>query len=327
MFNNFVNIHDFFDVLRKSKKVFSKMSALFMKSDKDRVKDNWSATEYPPNNWWDVPEVLERWNKLMTGDSEIDYYKYINGKYFLNRNNLVGISVGCGTGHRELKWARTGKFKLIDAFDLAKERIDFANKKAIEEGYSKIIKYQVGDINEIQIPKSYYDVVFIEQSLHHFSPLMDILKKIETYLKPDGLLVINEFVGPNRLQWPQKQIDAINGILSILPKEYKVLWKSDKIKLNIFKPSKLRMIITDPSEAIESSNIRRFLDEVFTPVEIKEYGGNILHMLLNGIAHNFLNYDSNSKKWLDLFFRMEDLLLADKELESDFILGIYKKQR
>ena len=86
------------------------------------------------------------------------------------------------------------------------------------------------------------------------------------------------------------------------------------------------MILDDPSEAVESSNILPYLHEIFEIVEIREYGGTLLQLLFSEIAHNFISSEPEIKRWLKICFEIEDLLLAEKELNSDFIVAVCKKK-
>jgi hypothetical protein len=104
------------------------------------------------------------------------------------------------------------------------------------------------------------------------------------------------------------------------------LGNKNKLKVNIYRPSKLKMILRDPSEAVESSNILPYLNEIFEIVEIREYGGTILHLLFSEIAHNFISDEPEVKRWLKICFEIEDLLLAEEELNSDFIVAVCKKR-
>jgi hypothetical protein len=86
------------------------------------------------------------------------------------------------------------------------------------------------------------------------------------------------------------------------------------------------MLLLDPSEAVESSRILPLLDEIFEVVEVKEYGGTILALLLNGIAHNFSAQDTVAQQWLNICFTVEDLLLEAGEIQSDFAFVVCKKR-
>lgn len=327
MFNNLVNSRD---LLRLAKKIgqgqFDRIFLKLTSKKEEKVKKAWKYTKAPPTNWWDIPAVRERWNYLISGNPKVDYYEYVSRKYFSRKKNLRGLSLACGTGHRELRWAELGKFKKIDAYDLSKTRIKYARKQAKKKGYDKIINYQVADVYDIKMQKDFYDVVLAEQSLHHFSPLKKILLRIASFLKPNGFLIVNEFVGPTRFQWTNKQLEIVNDLLSSLPDKYKTRWKSSSIKSKVFRPSRLSMILDDPSEAVESSKILPLLNQIFNVVEIKEYGGTILNLLFSEIAHNFLSEDSETQRILRLCFEAEDSHLKNKDIQSDFVIAVCRKR-
>jgi ubiquinone/menaquinone biosynthesis C-methylase UbiE len=326
MFHNFVNRHDFNSLVKKGSKSLPTLLNKLLSSNKKKVETTWSKVSYQKDNWWDIPEVLERWNQLITGDNKLDYYEYTCEKYLKTSKELKGFSVGCGTGHRELKWASTGLFSQIDAIDISQERINYSIEEAKKNGFINIINYWVANIYELELTHNLYDVVFIEQTLHHFSPLKKVLTKLKYCLKPKGYLIINEFVGPTRFQWTERQLEIINSTLDLLPLKYRKKINNTDLKTNIFRPSKLSMILGDPSEAIESSNILKSLDEEFDLVELKEYGGTIILLLFYQIAQNFISDNELTKRWIKLCFEIEDLLLAENEIKSDYIFAVYKKK-
>lgn len=326
MFNNFINHYDLYSFLNKGFEIFLIVVRKIFKGKKKRTEDAWEFTEYPNDNWWDIPEVLERWNLLISGEKDVDHYNYISKKYFPDRKDIIGFSIGCGTGDKELKWIEQGIFSNVDAIDISEPRIKKATEKANSKGYEKIIKYEVRDIYKAELKSDYYDMIFVEQALHHFSPLKILLLQINDSLKPGGYFVVNEFVGPTRFQWTKRQNEIINSLLDLLPTKYKIKLDGKTIKENVYSPSKLRMLLLDPSEAVESSNIVPFLYEIFDVVEFKEYGGTILHSLFNQIAHNFNSDNIETKRWIKTFFEVEDLLLAEKEIKSDFVVAVCKKK-
>jgi len=231
MFNNLINIYDILLTFKKIKngqmrKVFSK----FLSGDEGKVEKTWTHTESPPKNWWNIPAVTRRWNYMISGDYNVDYYKYIAEKYLAGRKSLRALSLACGVGKRELKWAESGIFERIDAYDLSKARIEYAKRQAREMGYDNIVHYHVANVYDIDMSEGCYDIILAEQSLHHFSPLKDLLVRIHTSLKTDGYLIVNDFVGPTRFQWTDKQLNAINGLLAIIPEKYKKEWEEASIK-------------------------------------------------------------------------------------------------
>jgi SAM-dependent methyltransferase len=292
-----------------------------------KVKAVWAHTQGEPTNWWDIPEVTARWNRLVSGDAGIDYCAYVANTYLDQRSSLTAMSLGCGTGIKELRWAELEKFSRIDAYDLSPSRIEAAKDSAVENGRSAILNYQVSDIQRIPMCENHYDLILADGSLHHFSPLADILRRISAFLKPEGYFIVNEYVGPSRFQWTDRQLEAINGMLAVLPAQYKTLWDGRAGKKEVFRPSRLSMMLIDPSEAIESANIEPLLHENFEVLETKRYGGSLLQMFFNGIAHHFCSQDVNAKRWLEILFTVEDALLEEGELSSDFFVAVCRKRQ
>lgn len=325
MFNNLINIHDITAVYREKDKLFSRIASRMKLRRSDRVKSAWAHTEHPLQYWNDIPAVQERWNTMISGSKYKEHYEYLSEKY-LNKPPYNAISLGCGTGHRELRWARLNKFEKIEAYDISESRIMSANEEAERQGLSAILDYKAGDIYSLNFPDNYYDIVITEHSLHHFSPLEELMNKINRMLKPGGLFIFNEFVGPTRFQWTDSQLDAVNSLLGTLPDKYKTLINGKTIKKREFRPGILRMIVNDPSEAVESSRILPLADKILYREEIKEYGGTILHLLFKEIAHNFINNDPETERWLRFCFDAEDDFLKRSGINSDFVLGVYRKK-
>jgi ubiquinone/menaquinone biosynthesis C-methylase UbiE len=287
-----------------------------------RIKAAWQHEQSPVIGWGAIPTIQQRMNLLVSGDEKIDYCEYISSKYLAGKNSLRGLSLSCGSGENELRWAQTNKFSRIDACDLSENRIQHAKIMANDEGFGDILNFYIGDVFNIKKKDPIYDVVLCSSSLHHFSPLEHILQIVINILKPGGIFVVNEFVGPTRFQWTDRQIELINSLLAIFPFQYKTLTNSHFTKLPIVRPSKFGMILRDPSEAVESSNILPMLYRRFDVIERRDLGGTILHPLLYRISHHFLYPDETGSRLLKLCIEVEDILLTTREIESDFTLVV-----
>ncbi|MEJ2568199.1 MAG: hypothetical protein P8Z50_04915, partial [candidate division WOR-3 bacterium] len=143
-------------------------------------------------------------------------------------------------------------------------------------------------------------------------------------MNPGGLLVINEYIGPNRFQWTNQQLKKANYYLNKIPGHYRYLWQSRRIKKKIYRPGLLRMILSDPSEAVDSEEILPQISRKFKKIEEKPYGGNLLHLIFKDISHNFTKNTSDINKMLDFLFRAEDEFLENTD-KSDFLFGVYIK--
>lgn len=319
-----ISVGDFIDIYQR---FLLKGPSFFLKkfniSSKSRVINTWEANTNPPIHWWSIPKVNERWNKIITGKANIDFPDYVTKKYLKNKHNLKMISPGCGTGHKEIKFAKYNCFSRIEGFDLSTKRVYLANEDARKLGLTNLFFF-VEDVHKYNPGSDKYDVVLFNSSLHHFNNLKNILEKTYNSLKSNGLLIINEYTGPNRFQWTNEQLKEANKYLNKIPPKYRTFWKSNYIKKKIYRPGLLRMILSDPSESAHAEEILPQIRMRFKKIEEKPYGGNLLHLIFKDISHNFIEDTSNINGILDFLFHAEDNFLENNK-QSDFIFGIYTK--
>ena len=326
MFNNFINRYDIYRILKKvkHKQLLPALKKVFS-TQKNRVKATWSDSHASTEALWQLPLYNQRINRFISGNKEINHCEYITGKYFSSSSELHALSLGCGSGQNELRWAEMKIFKQIDAFDISDSRIAYAREQAGKKAVSDIIQYNVADVSVLDLGIECYDLIFFEGSLHHFSSLTELLQRVKIALKPIGYLLVKDFVGPRRFQWSDRQLKLTNAFLAILPHKYRVKWGGSGIKKMVFRPSKLSMILNDPSEAVESDQILPVLNQYFELVELKKLGGTIILLLLGDIAHNFVKEDPESQSWLKFCFDTEEFLIQQNQIPSDLIMGIFKK--
>ena len=95
MLNNFIKIYDFIRVVEKIRQgELTKIAARVLPlKQNSKIINAWKHNETPPRNWWDIPQVLERWNYLVTANTSLDIYNYTAQKYFNNKNNLNAFSL------------------------------------------------------------------------------------------------------------------------------------------------------------------------------------------------------------------------------------------
>jgi SAM-dependent methyltransferase len=315
--NNLVNRHDAYKVLRKVRRYdVNPVLAKLRVRGKERVVAHWSSVEPSLLEWWAVPAVIKRWNLLMTGDADTSFPAYVAREHLAPRQDLNGLSLGCGTGGNEVLWALTGAFARLEGIDVSPERISFATATAAERGLDDVLRFSVTDVNELVGSGKRYDVVLGLQSLHHFSALDATLPRIAELIEPDGHLIVDEFVGPTRFQWTDAQLDAANDLLARLPEERRRL-SDGRVKQRVVRPSRLGMILDDPSEAVDSAALLPGIRRVFDVVEERPYGGTMLHIALSGISHNFLKDDPETLELLDRCFAAEDEALPS--IGHDFV--------
>ncbi|MDH7444977.1 class I SAM-dependent methyltransferase [Aquimarina sp. 2201CG14-23] len=287
-----------------------------------RTKSAFNELDIQSANWWIIPKVNQRWNKLISGDPTLEYEDFVMKKFLADSKNLKMLSLGSGISSHELKFARYNNFEEIICLDINEVLFDAAKQEATTQKLDNI-HFKIQNLYNYEFPENYFDVVFFHASLHHFKNIEELVgQKIKKTLKSKGKLIINEFVGANRLQFPKHQIVATNKLLKHIPKPYRKRFKLHMFKNRFYGSGIIRMILADPSECIESSQIMPAIHNNYNTIYEASYGGNLLANALKDLSHHFMELDEEKEKVLDHLFELEDKYL--EQHPSDFVFGIYE---
>jgi SAM-dependent methyltransferase len=280
-------------------------------------------------HWVESPLVMAYIQNEVSGNPNLDWLAYSYQKYLPEREREAGriLSLGSGGGSLERGLCHLGFKGRIDAYDFSEGAVAHARRLAAEEHLDNIA-YFVGDLNKTEFPAETYDAVYSSGALHHIANLEHLLDQVKFALKEAGLLIINEYVGPFQLQWTAKQTKIIDDLLRLLPAKYtRRVSSPERLKDSFPGPSSIReMNANDPSESVRSDEIIPLIQARFSIKEHKNFGGTILHMLLQDIAGNFDPADSIDAGFLKLLIYVEKLLIEEKVLESDFAFVVAEKK-
>ena len=130
------------------------------------------------------------------------------------------LSLCCGFGEIERILADLGVFLRCTAIDLSPAAVEVARQKAKEAGHNHI-DYQVEDLNNLILEPQKYDLIYANGALHHLSRLEHVIEQIYTALKPGGIFVSNEYIGPKHQQLPWRQREIINSVIHLIPIKYR----------------------------------------------------------------------------------------------------------
>jgi ubiquinone/menaquinone biosynthesis C-methylase UbiE len=322
-----ITLDDFIDVYFK---IIQRGSNFFLSkftfNSEKRTKSAFDNTSFISSYFWSIPKVSERWNLLISGKKDVNYIDYLTKHFLKDKNDLKLLSLGSGICNQEIQLAKHKNiFKEVTCLDLADNLLKIAAKKANERNINNI-KFINKNIDEFDFKESEFDIVFFKSSLHHFDNIDELLSgRIKQTLKPKGILIINEFVGATRHQFARKQIKAINKGIQIIPKKFRVRFKSNLHKNKYRGVGILRMIMADPSECIDSASIMPSIHKHFKTIVEKPFGGNLLMSVLRDISHHFYEINDEKEKILNELFLLEDDYL--KENSSDFMFGIYENRK
>ncbi len=278
-----------------------------------------------PSSWAEIPVVIREYiNPRVSGTGDQGWLEAVARDYF-KQPVKVALSLGCGGGGLERHGLQLNIATRFEAYDVSAGAIELAREEAGITGQQDAIDYQVANLNKIELPARRYGAVFASQSVHHIEALEHYMAQVHRALKPGGLFIINEFVGPNQFQWTDTQLEHANRLLQSIPEKYRHCIREAGEKHHIPRPTIDAMNAYDPTEAIRARDILPQLVEHFELVEQRDFGGTLLHLVLDNIAGNL----DQSEEGIAILRRLmdeEDALIKSGELDSDFTLLIARKR-
>jgi SAM-dependent methyltransferase len=210
----------------------------------------------------------------------------------------------------------------IHGVDISPASIEQAGAAALAEGLGNL-SYGVMNVETEEFPASRYDAIFCNSSLHHVARLEEVLEQCATHLEPDGFLFLNEYVGPSRFDFSEREREILRAVFKLLPESHRVSREIRAHRVVLEEPAlpdPAEVARVDPSESVRSADILEVIARYFEVIELNELGGAILQFGLANVAGNF-TADPNSSRLLDMLFHIEDDLMAAGELSSHFVFA------
>jgi SAM-dependent methyltransferase len=248
------------------------------------VGDYWSGRAKSSGNWWTNRLVIRDINRRLIGTPypEISRGAVELGRRLLDGRRLQrGVSVGCGQGGKEIALVRDGFVDRMLGYDLAEARVAHARGTAQSLGLNDRIEFrQANAFAEHARPE--FDLVYWNNSLHHMFDVAAALVWSRDVLRPGGLLLVDEFVGPSRMGFDDESLAYANAVRGLLPER---LLRGAVRQLD--RAWFQARIARDPSEAADSGRTRAAIAELFEAPVVRPTGGVIYFVALNGLFGNF----------------------------------------
>jgi SAM-dependent methyltransferase len=223
------------------------------------------------------------------------------------------LSVGCGTASKERAIARQLPDRQFVGLDISPETVARASDQLGAEGIENL-SLELGDFNALELPPRTYRAILGLGAIHHIEALETFWDACARGLTEDGVVLAQEFVGPDRFQWTEAQVEAGDRALrELVPPEHRV--HHDRIE----RVPVETMLALDPSEAVRSSEILPTC--VAAGFRIEGYAGAgcaLLQPVLMHQIHTFDPQDWSHNHVLSALFREEDRLMRAGVLQDDF---------
>lgn len=285
------------------------------------VAARWGPRDPTIRSFWQSPVVQSELNRRITGDPRVTPVDYFGRKYCSPPRGQA-LSIGCGDGGIELQLLGAGACDRLVGIDLSAERLERA-RAAVPPSLTGRLELICANA-ETWRPDRRFDLIVTNGVVHHIEGLEAFFDLIEAALSDDGLLYLDEFVGPSRFQWTDKQIELVNRLLDRLsPGLRRDLVSPDAGPRPAFtRPSAAGLIASDPSEAARSAEIAELLHRRLEKVEEHQAGGAIYHQFFNRIMGNFAGHDDLVRVIVEL----DGILTEGGVVGSDYLWGVYRRR-
>jgi SAM-dependent methyltransferase len=233
------------------------------------VNDN-AGVYYSGRYWNDLPQVLAYMCENFTGDPRkwwVEDFRERYGRVPFDRM----LVLNCGNGWVERELVDRGLTRQAVAFDYSHDLLCQASR---QRG-SRPIAYFRADANRVDFPDDTFDLVVNVAALHHVQYIHRLSRVLCRALRPDGVMVSFDYIGPGRNQYSWRHWHHIRRANRLLPVHLR--------KRPLVRHSLAAMLAEDPTEAIHSDLIFPALACYFELVERHDTGGGVAYEVL---THN-----------------------------------------
>jgi SAM-dependent methyltransferase len=292
-----------------------------LSASSQKAADHW-ATQYKDNTaarreWIGHPLAKERQNRIL--GNQIPEQWLI--KTQLRRAPVArALGIGVGAADCEVHLLYLGAAEHFDLYDVSEAGLEMARETAKRLGVADRITLHCRDINTVQLSESTYDLITFMASLHHIDELEKTLRSCDRALAPGGVLWANEYVGPDRFDYPDRDADVVRRIYRALRPE---LHLGGEPELRF--PTPVEVIGVDPTEAIHSSEILPTMRRIWPSLEVTGQYGSLLFMIMWCLDYNAIYDTEYGREAYGLLIELETALVDAGVLPHYFLYAIARK--
>lgn len=285
---------------------------------KQRIRDHWEAHDHERHhrpdrvNWWQSRMIREHINRIVCGEP----HPAASGGLMRRAQQLLdgrtlktGVSVGSAAGLKEMRLIQHGIVERFVLYELSTERVHRGRRNAERRGLEERVTFRNEDPFDTELDEQ-FDLVHWNNSLHHMLDVDAAVKWSLAVLKPGGLFLMDDYVGPNRFQWADSTLQLANAVRESLPEKYFANpfneHRDRPLSRTVRRPNPRKLAKEDPSEAARSEQILPSVQKHFPSAEIIPTGGVIYQLALNHIIHNFDEGDEDDRTLLSALLVLDE---------------------
>lgn len=278
------------------------------------VKCNDSKVYYSNRYWNDIPVVQKYICENYTGDKRKWWIADFKQRY-CQQPFEHALVIMCGNGWVERGLYDQGIARKFSAFDYLEDLLDHAR----EARDGRNIDYFQADANTLELEANRYDLIVNVAAMHHVQYINRMCKMLCHALKPDGVFVNTDYIGPHRNQYSLRHWSYIKKINNQLPEQF------SKNPLN--KPHLGTMLNVDASEAIHSELTFKMVSRYFDIVERHDTNGGIAYPILHNNYGFSKELTPEMKQWVDFLLEKDREYTISKKVPPLFSYFIAKPKK
>lgn len=218
------------------------------------------------------------------------------------------LAIGSGMCFGEEYLVANGFAQHVLAYEMSHTAIEAARLRVADKPYAHQLDLRAGDVLLEDLPTAAFDVVFVQAAIHHFDRIGEMFALMHRVLRPGGLLIFDEFVGPDHHIYEPEVMSIMDRLNDCLAADYRWDHLAKHRRERIPPPSLEWMMQHDPSEGVHASQILPLTYQWFDMVERVDYGGSIVRPFFTGILPNFDWNDPKDQTVARLIILTEQLL-------------------
>jgi len=290
----------------------------------------WNADKpYDISGMWLAAGVCQQFiNRAISGNKMVGATQYMVEKYLrgASDSSLSILVVGSNEGNMTVGLRGFGFAGHITETDIADKAMRRAANRYNSLGLTNITQIQA-DLNKVAIAGP-FDVIIAEGVLHHIDNIDFCLDNLLKSLRPNGLLLAVEYIGPIRFQLSDLNLQWINAALDAMPRQLRPFEKGvranfpptaeDAARVYYVVGSEEVIRELDPSEACIGEILDDRLRSKFDVLERKGFGGTLLSYMTGHFDFARSNSDPFARDWLKCLINLEQTVIQTGILKDHF---------
>ena len=230
------------------------------------------------------------------------------GRLFLAPSPGRVLAIGSGMAFVEEQLVRQNFARHVTAYEMSGAAVEKARARFESSGLSDRIEMRCGDVLTENLADGAFDAVFVQAAIHHFDRIDEMYALMHRVLRPGGLLVYDEYVGPDHHLYHPEVLAIMDEINDCLAPRYRWDVLAKQTREMVPRPSLEWMLQHDPSEGVHASRILPLTYQWFEVLDRADYGGSIMRPFFTGILPNFDFADPEDQTVARLIVLIEQLL-------------------